>query len=61
MLFLKAITKEGKVEYFNADKILSLQPQGKYLKILMGAGLYWHVEANSIEVIELKYIINQLQ
>lgn len=56
MLFLKAITTDGETEYFNAQNILSIKPQGKNLKILMGAGLYWKVKADSVEVVELENI-----
>lgn len=56
MLFLKAVTTDGKVEFLNAQNILSMQPQGhgEKLKILMGAGLYWIVETKSVELVELE-------
>lgn len=58
MLFLKAITKDGKVEYFNKEKIVSIKPlpNGNF-KILMGAGLYWEVKAN-VEFVPLENIFN---
>ena len=59
MLFLKATTREGNVEYFNVQNILSMQPQGKnnqYLKILMGAGLYWVLLSETVEIVKLEDI-----
>lgn len=60
MILLKAITIEGKTEYFNLQHIISITPDDKNarLKILMGAGLYWWVERDSIEI--LNYSPNQL-
>lgn len=60
MLYLKVITKDGSVEYLNTQHILSIMPYGeslKYFKILMGAGLYWIVKANTVEIVELSEII----
>lgn len=52
-IFLKATTTEGKTELFNLDKILSITPKNHgTVKILMGAGLYWTVYADSIEYID---------
>ena len=62
MLYLKVITKDGNTEYLNTQHILSIMPYGenlKYFKILMGAGLYWYVEADSIEIIELNGILGK--
>ena len=59
MLFLKATTKEGNLEYFNVQNILSMQPQGEnnqYLKILMGTGLYWVLLTETIELVKLENI-----
>lgn len=49
MVFLKAQTLEGKTEYFNAEKILSIKPDGSAVKILMGAGLFWNVKRGTLE------------
>lgn len=60
MKFLKAITKEGSTEFFNTQNILSIKPCGNNfedLKILMGAGLYWMVKANTVEIVDLENII----
>ena len=59
MMFLKVITKDGELEYLNAKNILSIQPlkNGDNVKILMGAGLYWIVKADSMELISLEEII----
>ena len=62
MLYLKAITDGGSVEYFNPQHILTMKPCGenlKYLKILMGAGLYWNVKADTVEFVELENIIKK--
>lgn len=51
MVFLKAVTLEGKTEYFNAEKILSIKPDGSAVKILMGAGLFWNVKRDSLQFV----------
>ena len=51
MMFLKAVTLDGETEYFNAEKILSIKPNGNAVKILMGAGLFWNVKRDSIEFV----------
>ena len=51
MKFLKATTIDGKTEYFNLDRILTISPiNGDRVKILMGAGLFWTVERDSMSV-----------
>lgn len=51
--FLQATTTEGKIELFNLDQILSIQPKSNgTTKILMGAGLYWNVYTDSIEIVD---------
>lgn len=52
MKFLKATTIDGDVEYFNLEKILTIRPLpcGDRVKILMGAGLFWTVERDSMQV-----------
>lgn len=57
MVFLKAQTLEGKTEYFNAEKILSIKPDGGAVKILMGAGLFWNVKRDSLEFIHHDHMI----
>ena len=59
MNLLKAITTDGQTEYFNLDRILSLQPSedGERVKILIGAGLYWWVWADSITQTNINEII----
>lgn len=57
MVFLKAITKDGKTEYFNPEKILSIQPNGDTVKILMGAGLFWTVKRDSLVWVDRENII----
>lgn len=57
MTMLKAITKDGKTEYFNLEKILNFTPteDGRHIKILMGGGLYWVVKRDSIEILNYSY------
>ena len=57
MLFLKAVTTDGQTEYFNTQKILTISKlaNGNF-KILMGAGLYYTVKADTIELVELENI-----
>lgn len=51
MKFLQATTNDGKTEYFNLEKILTITPiDGERVKILMGAGLFWYVERDSLRV-----------
>ena len=59
MQFLKATTTEGQREYFNLDKILTIQDSadGTKKKILMGAGLYWWVWADSLKILTINDII----
>ena len=62
MLFLKATTRDGSTEYLNTQHILSITPYGedlKYFKILMGAGLYWIVKADTVEIVELNGILGK--
>lgn len=53
-IFITATTTEGKTELFNVNKVLSFVPDYDKgtVKILMGAGLYWTVYADSIEHID---------
>ena len=52
-IFLKATTPEGKTELFNLDRVLTITPNNNgTVKILMGAGLYWTVNAESIQLAE---------
>lgn len=45
---------DGKTELFNLDHILTIRPNndGKTAKILMGAGLYWDVYTDTVELVE---------
>lgn len=60
MRFLKAKVYDsdkwldGKTELFNLDHILTIRPNsdGKTAKILMGAGLYWDVYVDTIELVD---------
>ena len=57
MVFLKATTTDGETEYFNLEKILSIKPNedAQRVKLLMGAGLYWWVWADSITIMDLSH------
>ena len=57
MKFLKAETLEGEIEYFNSEKILTIQPNGEITKILMGAGMFWKVKTDSMQWIHHEMII----
>ena len=62
MKFLKAITKDGSTEFLNMQSILSIKPCGNNfedLKILMGAGLFWIVKADTVEIVELNGILGK--
>lgn len=64
MKFLKAVTTDGSTEYFNTQNILTVKRYGENLsnlKILMGAGLYWIVKADTVEIVELNEILGGLQ
>lgn len=51
--FIKVKTTDGRTEIFNADLVLNITPyKGGTAKILMGAGLYWDVYTDSIELID---------
>lgn len=60
MVFLKAVTLEGKTEYFNPDNILSIKPNGDAVKILMGAGLFWNVKRDSLEFVHHEHMISNI-
>ena len=64
MLFLKAITMEGKTEYFNTSKIISIQLLGKNqnkVKILMGSGMYWIIQSNTMQIMTLENMIKDVE
>jgi hypothetical protein len=57
MLFLKAQTIEGKTEFFNAEKILTIKPDGSKTKILMGAGMFFNVKTSSMQWVHHEIVI----
>jgi hypothetical protein len=62
MKFLKAITTEGKTEYFNVNQILAITPRKSGdVTILMGAGLYWHVKPETMAFVELENLVNEVK
>jgi hypothetical protein len=51
--FLRATTTDGNIELFNLENILTITPKANgSTKILMGAGLYWNVYTDSIEIVD---------
>lgn len=56
MKFLKAITIEGKTEYFNVSQILTITPETNAVKILIGAGLYYRVKPETMIFVDLECI-----
>lgn len=51
--FLKVKTTDGRTELFNFDRMLNITPyENGTAKILMGAGLYWDIYTDSIEIID---------
>ena len=59
MKYLKATTTDGQREYFNLDKIMTIQESadGTRLKLFLGAGLYWWVWADSLRITDLREIL----
>ncbi len=53
MQYIKAIDTEGKTQIINLSKIINIS---KYpndnIKLLAGAGLYWEIQPNTIELID---------
>ncbi len=62
MNLLKVTTTEGKREFLNLDRILSIQESadGTQVKILMGAGLYWWVWADSMRVTNIQDFLSDI-
>lgn len=51
--FIRATTTDGNIELFNLENILTITPKANgNTKILMGAGLYWNVYTDSIEIVD---------
>ena len=59
MRLLKVTTTDGDLEYLNTERILSIQESkdGTKVKILMGAGLYWWVWADSLKLTSIKDLL----
>lgn len=59
MRLLKVTTTDGDLEYLNIERILSIQESkdGTKVKILMGAGLYWWVWADSLRLTSIKDLL----
>lgn len=58
--FLKAITIEGRTEYFNVAKILTITKDGTSVKILMGAGLYYWVKPETLIYVDPADLIGEV-
>lgn len=54
MKFLQAITDDGKTEFFNLNRILTMTPSenGERVKILLAPNMYWWVWHNSIKIVD---------
>ncbi len=51
--FIKALTTDDETQLFNLERVLNITPYGNgTAKILMGAGLYWTVYAESVEIVD---------
>lgn len=59
MRLLKVTTTDGDLEYLNIERILSIQESkdGTKVKILMGAGLYWWVWADSLRLTSVQDLL----
>ena len=59
MRLLKVTTTDGDLEYLNTERILSIQESkdGTKVKILMGAGLYWWVWADSLRLTSVQDLL----
>ena len=59
MRLLKVTTTDGDLEYLNTERILSIQESkdGTKVKILMGAGLYWWVWADSLRLTSIQDLL----
>lgn len=57
MTLLKAVDMDGKTQYFNLNLIVNMTPSDdrKRIKILMGGGLFWWVDADTIEILNYSF------
>lgn len=60
MTFLRATTTDGATEYYNTTQILTITPHMNKTKILMGAGLYYWVLTESIEIVKLSNVLEEM-
>ena len=61
MKFLKAITTDGNVEYFNVSQILAITPRKcGDVTVLMGAGLYWHIKPETMVFVDLENLAGEV-
>ena len=60
MTYLRALTTDGETVYLNTDKILSITPYPSRLTILLGAGLYWHVDPETVEFVALQDVVQEV-
>lgn len=60
MTYLRALTTDGETVYLNTDKILSITPKPAFTTILLGAGLYWRVDQETIEFVSIHGAIEEI-
>lgn len=62
MRFLKAISTDGETVYLAVPHILSITPRKcGDVTVLMGAGLYWHVRPEAMEIVGFESIPNNIK
>lgn len=62
MEFLKAITTDGDTVYFAVSKILTITPRKcGDVTILLGGGLYWHINPDSLEYVDLNEVMREVK
>lgn len=53
MKYIQAETVDGDIEIFNLERVLTIKPYPNgSAKILMGAGLYWHIKTDTIVLLD---------
>lgn len=53
MKFITGITTDGKSEMIALDKVINITDKGQTIKILTGAGLYWHFDRETVSIMDL--------
>ena len=60
MMYLRAITTDNETVYLNTDKILSITPKASFTTVLLGAGLYWRVDPETMEFVSVQEVIKEV-